>query len=112
MADYIRKTGDTEHTFTATLTDQNGPADIPVGSTVAFSASKPGASAPVLSGTAQIAAPGALVGDPNRGVVSYPIPASIPSGIYQVNWTVTLSGGAQQTFPEDGYSVLVVLDRA
>lgn len=120
MADYIRKqSSGFGRSFYATLTDINGPVDLPAGTVITFIAKRVGVH--VSTDAAEISAPGVVIapdapiGNPDRGRVRYD-PASgamaLP-GIYNVEWLVARpTGNTPQRFPEDGHMVLIVLPSA
>lgn len=112
MADYVMKQGDLTTPIFATLTDKNGPVDLPVGTGVLFVSKVMGAATVKTSAAASVVAAGALVGNPDRGRVRYDLQAADvdASGLYEVEWVVSLpTGVVPQRFPDDGYQSLIIL---
>lgn len=112
MADFVRTATDQVHSFTAVLTDSNGPLDISPGSSVTFIGRLLGATTPSIQATGVIVQAGAPIGNVNRGLVRYdPSTADVAvPGIYYVKWRLTPPGSSfYQSFPEDGEQVLILL---
>jgi hypothetical protein len=114
VSDYVRTAGDTVHTFSAQLTDANGPIQIIPGSTATIEARLLGGLTPTIAAPAVILEAGAPVGDANRGVVYYNVqPSDVATpGIDLVKWRINPAGAGPstvQSFPEDGYMWLVLL---
>lgn len=105
MPDFYWKKHDTSPTIQVQLKDSAGnPVDV-TGATVKFIMKGTGAGSPKVN------AAGALV-TPASGIVSYtPVGTDTDtSGTYNVEWEITFSGGAKQTFPDPGYNTLTVTD--
>lgn len=114
MADWIRSKTNLAHSLYATLSDQNGPIDLPVGTSVAITTRLLGNSALTTSATAAVVAPGAPLNDPERGQVRYdPVAQDVENqGVYYVKWHVQMSDqpdGYIQSYPEDGPMILIIL---
>jgi hypothetical protein len=112
MASYVLKQGAISQSILALLTDKNGPVDLPVGTSVTMVARIKGATTPKINAGASIIEPGAAIGNPNRGKVRYDPNATDLNtpGIYEVEWNVVLpTGPVPQTFPDDGYMIMLVL---
>jgi hypothetical protein len=115
MPDFVRKQGNLSDPIRATLTDQNGPVDLPVGATVLFISKVVGATTAKTRAAAVVVSPGAPIGDANRGAVRYDLhPTDVDTpGLYDVQWDVSApTGPVPQSFPEGGYQTLLVLPGA
>lgn len=114
MADWIRKRGTTAEPLVAILSDVNGPIDLPSGSSVTVRAMLPGAAAPKINASATIVAPGAVIGNADRGKVLYTlVDADLDTpGMYDVDWLVNNPSVGTAIFPKNGYMYLMVLDGA
>lgn len=103
MTTYHVKTGDTAPRPRTQLLDGAGQPVVLTGAAVRFKAfTAPGVTAKV-DGVATIV-------DAPTGLVEYPLtaPDTTPAESYLVEWQVTFGGGAVQTFPGEGYDLLVV----
>lgn len=116
MADWIRKSGPQGgRVIEATLQDELGPVDLPVGTTAQIRIKQPGdpAAWPALIADVEVVAPGALEGDPDRGRVRYtPGDADLVPGVFDVDFKATIPINGAAYFPEDGYMYLLVLEGA
>jgi hypothetical protein len=120
MPDWIRKPGTNAHPIESILTSYNpttqtnDPMDLPSGTTVIFRAKQPGATLPKFSSDGIVVAPGAPVGNSDRGRVRYAFASADldTPGIYQVDIFATVPGLGTQVFPEDSYQYLLVLEGA
>lgn len=111
MADWTRSQGSQIHSIKATLSDSNGPLDIPPGTTVLFQGRRLGEETPVISGQGIVVRPGAMPDDPNRGSVRYDLTSSDSEqiGIFYCRWTLTPPySSISQSFPEDYRMVLLI----
>lgn len=111
--DYLIRQGDTGETITDTLEDENSdPVDIE-GATIRFHlAPISGNGTSVLDVSATNAQSGDGT-DGSMGKVSYTWSAGNTgvSGLYLGEWQVTFTGGAVQTFPNDGYVLVRVTEQ-
>lgn len=102
---YIRQ-NDTASPITATLTDEAGAAIELTGATIKFQM------APIQGGAVKVSATATNLdtGPANRGQVSYQWTTgqTDTAGLYLGEWQVTFAGGAKQTFPNDGYTLVRV----
>ncbi len=107
--DFTIKTGDTQSSIFATLENSGGtPVDIQ-GATVLFRMSSISGGAVIVSGTATNAQVGAGTLDGSRGDVSYAWAGPIGTAdLYLAEWQVAYATGGTQTFPNDGYSYVLV----
>lgn len=105
MTVYFVKIGDVGSTIEETLLDKDGAGVNLTGGTVLFVMQQHGSTA-VLGGTA------VLVNGGTVGEVRYDWRAAdlAVAGHYRGEWQVTYSGGAIETFPQDGYIGVVVRD--
>lgn len=113
MADYVRTTGDLSHTFTALLSDGNGPIGLTASDVVTFRSRKLGETAFTTNSPATIVAPDVAVGDPNRGFVRYAQVAEdvANSGVYFITWVVQFFPDPPtivQSFPEGSSEILIL----
>lgn len=114
MADFVRTAGDLAHPFTSTLSDNNGPVDLPPGTTVIFTSRLLAATTLTTNASAVVVSPGAPVGNVNRGVVRYdPVSQDVAvPGLYYIKWKVNTPdqpAGYNQSYPEGGYETLVLI---
>lgn len=108
MATYTVKRGDTAPVVTDTLTDSAGAAVSLTGATVKFHmATWDLATVVIANGTVTKVGGGALDA---TGQVQYQWQAAdtLLRGVYKAEWQVTFSGGAVETWPNDGYAVVDV----
>jgi hypothetical protein len=104
MADaFYLKRNDTKEPIEATLSDQAGPVDL-TGATVKFHMRS-------MSGTVKVGAPATVVDAPN-GVVRYAWAAADvdEAGKFLAEWEVTFADEKVQTFPNDGYTAVVITE--
>jgi hypothetical protein len=105
MADFTLKQGDIRDEFVAVLTDKNGVAvDLTAAVEIKLKMR------PVLGGAMKVDAVAAKFG-PDVGRVRYTwIAANVDTpGLYFAEFEVAWSGGAPQTFPQDGYLVVQIV---
>jgi len=106
--DFVIKRGNLLPVITATLQDANSNAMDLTGATAKFIMRQVGATLPKVNATAVI--------DPdqvnNKGKISYTWQTADTDtpGIYEAEWEVTFTGSKPQSFPNDDYLVLRVLD--
>ena len=104
MAFYIKQ-NDTSPFLLATLKDGNGNLIDLTAATVRFHMRAVGASSATVDGSAAIV-------NEDQGAVKYTWQAgdTATAGIYEAEFEVTYSGGAIETFPNDGFIRIVVTD--
>lgn len=103
MSDFTIKSGATSPDLLVTLLDGTAPQDL-TGATVRMRMR------PVHGGDLTLDAPATVVSPATSGVVSYTWvddDTAVP-GEYEVEWVVTFSGGAEQSFPGSGYTTVIV----
>jgi hypothetical protein len=102
--DYIIKQGDTNPTFSDTLTYSDGTAVDLTSASVKFVMRGQPATVATTNATATIGSPA------TSGKVSYqPVATDTATpGRYMGNWVVTFTGGSIMTFPTDGYLSIIV----
>lgn len=105
-AAFLLKTGDTSSSIYSTLQNSGGtPVDL-TGATVLWKL------APLAGGTLTVAGTATIIqsGSTAVGEVQYPWGTAVATaGRYLGEWEVTYSGGAIQSFPNDGYVVVDVV---
>lgn len=109
-ADFTIRTGDTASTLTDTLEDSTGAAVDIESATVTFTMT------PIAGGTAKVNAAAATNlqngngTDGSKGNVSYAWQSADVNaeGFYLASWKVMFSGGAVQSFPNDGFILIHV----
>lgn len=105
MSFYIKQ-NDTRPTMSATLIDANGSSVDLTGATVSLKMRKSGETSAVsLAGTASVVTA-------DKGKVQYVWAAADTAtvGSYEGEFEVTFSGGAIQTFPNDRYIDIEIVD--
>lgn len=104
MAFYIKQ-NDTSPFLLATLKDGNGNLIDLTAATVRFHMRAVGASSATVDGSAAIV-------NEDQGAVKYTWQSgdTATAGIYEAEFEVTYSGGAIETFPNDGFIRVVVTD--
>lgn len=102
MSDFSIKSGSTAPALTVTLYDGASPLNL-TGATVRMRMRR------VSGGTLAIDAAASVL-DAENGIVSYQwVPADTDeAGDFEVEWEVTFSGGAEQVFPTEGYTLVTV----
>jgi hypothetical protein len=106
--DFVIKKGDLLPIITATLKDANNdPVDL-TGTSVKFIMRLVGATTPKVNAAGVVDSNQVT----NKGKVSYPWIAADTNagGVYEAEWQVTFSGAKPETFPNDGYLVIKVMD--
>lgn len=115
MRDFILRKGDTASPLESVLVSDDGePVDL-AGATVRFALAPAGGGALIVDyAVADVVAPGAELGDPNRGRVRYGtpwLPAEVDeAGLYLGEWQVTFADDTVQTFPNEGYLVVAITE--
>ncbi len=107
--DFAIKTGDTQSSIFATLENSGGtPVDIQ-GASIIFRMAPIAGGAAIVAGTATNAQVGAGTVDGSRGDVTYAWAGPLgTAGLYCAEWEVTYAAGGTQTFPNEGYSLILV----
>jgi hypothetical protein len=111
--DFHIKTGDSASDIYATLENSGGTAVDIENATIAFKMAAISGGTLVVAGAAINAQVGAGTVDGSTGDVIYSwggtsvVPAG---GLYNAEWEVTFTNGSVQTFPNDGYSLVLVTE--
>ena len=112
MADVWVKTFDTAPAVLATLKDANGAAVNIADATVAFSMREIGGTTSVIEGAEASNDQVTDGSDGSKGKVSYPWQEGDTDGAggYHGEFEVTFQDGEVETFPNDGYITIAILD--
>lgn len=104
MSEFTIKSGDTGPSLLVTLYDGYPNPQNLTGTTVQMRMRAVG------GGPLLIDAPAVIVGDPTLGNVEYQwqVGDTDEVGEFEVEWVVTFLGGAEQTFPPEGYTTVEV----
>lgn len=107
--DFVIKVGDTQSSIFATLENSGGtPVDIQ-GADVIFRMGPIGGGPLTAEGTATNAQNGAGTTDGSVGDVVYDWTSPVgTAGLYLAEWQVAYATGGTQTFPNGGYSLVLV----
>jgi hypothetical protein len=110
-ADFLLKLGDNASSITSTLLDASGDAVDIQGATIRWKLAPLAGGTVTIDDTAVNGQVGAGTLDGTIGQVGYSW-ATVPAtpGRYLGEWETTFSGGSVQTFPNDGYVVIDVLE--
>lgn len=106
MADYALKQNDTYPVLSATLTDQLGPVDLTTADSVKL-IMKSGAT--TVSGTCVVVTP-QTGGNIGKITYDWTAPDTATIGVYQLEFEVTWNVGDVETYPNDGYKELEIVD--
>ena len=108
--DFLIKSGDTASAVYATLENSGGTAVDIQGASVTFKMRPIGGGTLTVAAAATNAQVGAGTVDGSRGDVIYGWAAGNTgtAGLYLAEWEVTFSSGTVQTFPNDGYSLILI----
>lgn len=115
MPDYVRSQGAQLHSLVAQLSDNQGPLDIPPGTTVIFGGHMLSTPEVRIGGQGVVIRAGAERDDPNRGLVRYDLASAdvATPGFFYCQWKLTPPNSTTYAlFPEDSAEVLLVLPAA
>ena len=115
MRDFVLRKGDTASPIESVLTDEDGAPIGLGGADVRFALAPAGGGTLVVDyELADVVAPGAAEGDPDRGRVRYGTPWLADevdtAGLFLGEWQVEYASGEVQTFPNEGYLVVAITE--